>query len=152
MRSRHCATSIVTGCGIVALIVVLFAQQNEAANFAQLGGEAYIGQILIVPYDYEPRGWANCDGQLLRIAEHNALFSLLGTTYGGDGRTTFALPDLRGRSPVHEGEGPGLTKVSRGQKGGGVNVDTDADSVVTTQPFLGVRYIISLNGIYPSRN
>ena len=63
--------------------------------------EQYLGEIRIVPFNFAPRGWAACNGQLLPINQNQALFSLLGTTYGGDGRTTFALPDLRGRMPLH---------------------------------------------------
>jgi microcystin-dependent protein len=69
-----------------------------------------------------PRGWALCDGQLLPISQNTALFSILGTTYGGDGRTTFALPDLRGRVPVHQGQGPGLSSYDLGQSAGSENV------------------------------
>ena len=68
--------------------------------------------------NFAPRGWAFCDGQLLSIASNTALFSILGTTYGGDGRTTFGLPDLRGRVPVGEGTGPGLPAITLGVKGG----------------------------------
>jgi len=68
--------------------------------------------------NFSPRGWAYCDGQLLAIASNTALFSILGTTYGGDGRTTFALPDLRGRAPIHPGTGPGLSTYRLGQRGG----------------------------------
>lgn len=68
--------------------------------------------------NFAPRGWALCDGQLLAISTNTALFSILGTTYGGDGRTTFGLPDLRGRVSVHQGTGPGLTNIRLGQKGG----------------------------------
>lgn len=64
--------------------------------------EPFIGQLTITGFDYPPKGWAKCDGQLLPINQNQALFSLLGTTYGGDGRVTFALPDLRGRAPVHQ--------------------------------------------------
>lgn len=71
-----------------------------------------------VGFNFAPRGWAMCDGQLLPINNHTALFSLLGTIYGGDGRTTFALPDLRGRVAVHPGTGPGLSPRSAGEKGG----------------------------------
>lgn len=71
--------------------------------------DAYLGEIRIFGGNYAPYGWAFCDGQLLTITEHPALYSLLGTAYGGDGRTTFALPDLRGRLPIHYGTGPGLT-------------------------------------------
>jgi microcystin-dependent protein len=82
------------------------------------GIEPFIGEIMMVGFGFAPRGWALCDGQMLPIAQNTALFSLLGTTYGGDGRTTFALPDLRGRVPVHVGSGPGLTTKTWGQRGG----------------------------------
>lgn len=78
----------------------------------------YVGQIILGAWSFAPRGTAFCNGQLLPIAGNDALFSLLGTTYGGDGRTTFALPDLRGRVPVHFGQGPGLSNRPRGQKSG----------------------------------
>lgn len=80
--------------------------------------EFYLGQIVMGGWNFAPRGTAFCNGQLLAINQNQALFSLLGTTYGGDGRTTFALPDLRGRVPVHFGQGPGLSDFSLGQKGG----------------------------------
>jgi microcystin-dependent protein len=66
--------------------------------------EAFYGEIRMLAFDWAPRDWARCDGQLLRIDQHNALFALLGTTYGGDGRTTFGLPDLRGRVPMHRSD------------------------------------------------
>lgn len=80
----------------------------------------FIGEIRMVGFNFPPQGWAFCDGQLLGIAQNTALFSLLGTTYGGDGRTTFGLPDLRGRVPLHHGggSGPGLSPYSLGQNGG----------------------------------
>ncbi len=77
-----------------------------------------IGQLMLFAGNFAPRGWALCDGQLLAISANTALFSILGTTYGGDGRTTFALPDLRGRAPVHAGTGPGLSAIQLGEKGG----------------------------------
>ncbi|KPV93697.1 Phage Tail Collar Domain protein [Pseudoalteromonas sp. P1-9] len=77
-----------------------------------------LGQIMLFAGNFAPRGWAFCDGQLLAISQNSALFSILGTTYGGDGRTTFALPDLRGRVAVHEGNGPGLSPYRLGEKGG----------------------------------
>lgn len=76
----------------------------------------FIGEVIMFAGNFAPRGWALCDGQLLPIAQYNALFSLLGTTYGGDGRTTFALPDLRGRAPIHAGSGYGLSTRTLGQK------------------------------------
>lgn len=78
----------------------------------------YIGEIRIFAGTFAPVGWAFCDGQLVPIANNDALFSLIGTTYGGDGQTTFALPDLRGRAPVHQGQGPGLSSYSVGESGG----------------------------------
>ncbi|MDH3588055.1 MAG: tail fiber protein [Gammaproteobacteria bacterium] len=84
--------------------------------------EPFIGQIVQFGGNFAPRSWALCDGQLLAISSNQALFSILGTTYGGDGRTTFGLPDLRGRVPMHPGSGPGLTPRQLGQKGGQENV------------------------------
>ena len=74
--------------------------------------------IIMFGGNFAPRGWALCNGQILSIAQNTALFSLLGTTFGGNGQTTFALPDLRGRTPVHTGQGPGLSSYSLGQVGG----------------------------------
>jgi len=78
----------------------------------------YIGEIRIFAGNYAPEDWAICDGSLLQISENDTLFTLLGTTYGGDGQVTFGLPDLRGRIPVHQGTGTGLTPVRLGQAGG----------------------------------
>lgn len=83
--------------------------------------EPFIAEIRIFAGNFAPRSWAFCNGQLLPVAQNTALFSLIGTTYGGDGRTTTALPDLQGRSPMHPGRGPGLTDRRLGEKGG---VDT----------------------------
>jgi microcystin-dependent protein len=80
--------------------------------------EPFISQITLFGCNFAPRGWAMCDGQLLPISQNSALFSLLGTTFGGDGRTTLSLPDLRGRVPIHEGHGPGLNDYRLGAKGG----------------------------------
>jgi microcystin-dependent protein len=80
--------------------------------------EPFLGEIRVVPYNFAPKGWAFCQGQLLAISQNTALFSLLGTTYGGNGITTFALPDLRGRVGVHVGQGPGLSPYDLGQEGG----------------------------------
>src|SRR5262245_7909134 len=80
--------------------------------------EPFIGMIILVPYNFAPRGYAFCNGQILPISQNTALFSLLGTTYGGNGQTTFALPDLRGRVPNGSGQGPGLSDYTLGQVGG----------------------------------
>lgn len=160
-----------------------------------------LGQIMLVGFTFVPRGWAACDGQLLPIMQNQALFSLLGTTYGGDGRTTFALPDLRGRAPIHVGYGPGLSSYTLGESGGSESVTLTSGNLPqhlhgtkyakeqTTDrpgpdvypapggsygpasgegsptsavgggqpaenrsPFLAMRYVIALEGIYPSRD
>ncbi|WP_406700934.1 tail fiber protein [Singulisphaera sp. Ch08] len=80
--------------------------------------EPYIGEIGMVAFNFAPRGWAFCNGQILPINQNQALFSLLGTTFGGNGVTTFALPDMRSRIPVHSGQGPGLSNYSLGETGG----------------------------------
>ena len=80
--------------------------------------DPFIGGIIMFAGNFAPRGWAFCDGQLLPISQYSALFSILGTTYGGDGRTTFALPDLRGRAVLHEGQSPGTTYRNLGSSGG----------------------------------
>ncbi len=84
--------------------------------------EPFIGEIRMFGGNFAPRSWALCDGQLLAISQNDALFSLLGTIYGGDGTTTFGLPDLRGRIPIHQGSGPGLTSRQIGTKGGSETV------------------------------
>jgi microcystin-dependent protein len=86
--------------------------------------EPFIGEIIMFGGTFAPRGWAFCNGQLLSIAQNTALFSILGTTYGGNGTTTFALPDLRGRVPVHSGnsQGPGLPPVQLGEMAGSPSV------------------------------
>jgi len=172
--------------------------------------EPFIAEIRIFAGNFAPRNWAFCNGQLLPIAQNTALFSLVGTIYGGDGRTSFGLPDLQGRAPMHPGAGPGLSPRTLGQKIGvtevtlteaqmpnhnhalqavpdpaedpgpggnslartvgalGYQTDTtnnivsmDADALSSTggggahtnrQPYLGLNFIIALQGLYPSRN
>lgn len=84
--------------------------------------EPFIGEIRMCAFNFPPRGWATCDGQLLAINQNQALFSLLGTTYGGNGTTNFALPDMRGRAPCHWGTGPGLPPMSIGERAGAESV------------------------------
>lgn len=84
--------------------------------------EPFIAEIRIFAGNFAPRGWAFCDGQLLPVSQNTALFSLIGTTYGGDGRSTTALPNLEGRAPMHPGRGPGLTSRRLGQRGGAETV------------------------------
>lgn len=80
--------------------------------------EPFLAEVRIVAFNFAPRGWAFCDGQILPINQNQSLYSLLGTTYGGDGRTTFALPDLRGRTPIHVGRSDGGSEHRLGQKSG----------------------------------
>jgi microcystin-dependent protein len=84
--------------------------------------DPFVAEIRIFPFNFAPKGWAFCDGQLLPISQNTALFSLLGVTYGGDGKSTFALPDLQGRAPMHPGQGPGLTEHFLGEEGGSETV------------------------------
>lgn len=169
-----------------------------------------LGSIILFAGNFAPRGWATCSGQLISIAQNTALFSLLGTTYGGDGRTTFGLPDLRGRAPIGFGAGPGLSNVNQGEMGGketttiyaaqmpahshslngfkdaadasspenalsasagplnnafkkatNANTQMHSSAIGSTggsqplnirNPFLGLNYIIALEGVYPSRD
>jgi microcystin-dependent protein len=91
--------------------------------------EPFVGEIRMFAGNFAPRGWAFCDGQLLPVEQYDALFSLLGTIYGGDGRTTFALPDLRCRVPIHSGGGPGLTQRNLGDKSGAEAVAITANQL-----------------------
>lgn len=93
--------------------------------------EPFIGEIKMFAGNFAPRNWAFCDGQLLAVSQNDALFSLFGTIYGGDGRTTFGLPDMRGRIPIHIGSGPGLSARNIGSKGGREMVTMSANQVAT---------------------
>jgi microcystin-dependent protein len=84
--------------------------------------DQFVAEIRIFPFNFPPTGWAFCDGQLLPISQNTALFSLLGTTYGGDGKSTFALPDLQGNVPLHHGQGPGLSLRDLGETGGAESI------------------------------
>ncbi len=172
--------------------------------------DPFVGQLMLCPYNFAPAGWADCTGQLLPIQQYTALFSLLGTNFGGDGRTNFALPDLQGRVALSQGQAHGGSQYSMGEKAGteavalqqselaphthGLNANPTnaavntaggntlakvhnlapgglyhappADTTLsggailpaggggghnTMQPFLALRYIIALQGVYPSR-
>lgn len=84
--------------------------------------DPFVAEIRIFPFNFAPRGWAFCNGQILPISQNTALFSLLGTTYGGDGRSIFALPNLQGSAPMHPGQGPGLSPHDLGETGGSETV------------------------------
>jgi len=100
--------------------------------------DAYLGMIIMFAGNYQIQGWAFCNGQLLSISQNTALFAILGTTYGGNGTTTFALPDLRGRVPVGFGSGPGLSPIDLGEVGGGQTaVLTTANMPAHQHPLIG---------------
>ena len=170
--------------------------------------DPFVAEIRIFPFNFAPKGWAFCDGQLMPISQNTALFSLLGTFYGGDGKSTFALPNLQGSAPVHQGQGQGLSEYFLGQNGGtefvtllqsempahshamniagsealsntpagqyfavgaGINMYTPAAALTpmaiealtvaggslphnNMMPYLGLTFIIALQGIFPARS
>ncbi len=99
----------------IATTLIAISALAGVTRTAKAQLEPYLGQIIIVPYNFTPVGWQFCQGQLLPISQNTALFSLIGTTFGGDGVHTFALPDLRGRVPVGTGQGPGLSPIIIGE-------------------------------------
>jgi microcystin-dependent protein len=140
-----------------------------------LVSEPFIAEIRMVPYNFAPRGWAFCNGALLPISQNTALFALIGTTYGGDGFTTLALPDLRGRTPVHAGNGPGLANrglgsttdsssaeaISAASAGRGLASESETQPLDAYpmsgadggfRPALVFNFVIALQGLFPSRN
>lgn len=111
---------------IIYTALLLASTLPTASVVAQ---DQMLGEIRYFAGNFAPRGWAFCDGQLLAVSQNSALFSLLGTTYGGDGRTTFALPDMRGRIALHTGSGPGLTPRNQGSRGGTENKQLSATNL-----------------------
>jgi len=110
--------------------------------------DPFIGEIRLVGFSFAPRGWAFCDGRLVPIAQNMALYALLGTTYGGDGTNTFALPDLRGRAAIAMGASKGLADHSLGETVGlpeGSDTNTGAG-------LLTLNYVIAVEGIFPARD
>ena len=101
----------------------------RAAPDATTGIDPFLGEIALVAFNVVPSGWARCDGQLLSIVQNQALFSLIGTTYGGDNSVTFKLPDLRGRAPIHQGTGPGLSSHNLGEAAGAETVTLTTDEM-----------------------
>ncbi len=156
---------------------VATALGGAVQGVAEARQDAMLGEIRMFGMNFCPRGWANADGQILPISSNQALFSLFGTMYGGDGRTTFALPDLRGRVPMHLGQGPALSPRRLGERGGSETTNPQATAsmdihshdsmgedwavqagrvgganVSTMQPYAVIRFCVATQGIYPSRN
>lgn len=152
---------------LAGLVLAMTASVSQSAT----PDGCYIGEIFMFAGNYAPTGTALANGQLLPINQNTPLFSLLGTTYGGNGTTNFALPDLRGRAPVSAGQGAGLSNITLGQqrgsesatpalattsvipttRAGNTTVATAASPIATIPPQLGINYVICLQGIYPSR-
>lgn len=133
--------------GVVASFLLPFHKAEAGAN-------PFLGEIGVFGANFCPRGWAAANGQLLAISQYEALFSLLGTMYGGDGRTTFALPDLRGRTAIGRGKGPGLEERAQGQTNEPevIQYAPGATKAAADAPYLVLNYCIAFQGTYPSRN
>lgn len=150
------------------LSTALMVGALSTASPAVAGSDEYIGEIILVGYNFCPRLTVAAEGQLLPIAQNTALFSLYGTNYGGDGRTTFAMPDLRGRTVVGVGNGPGLSEKRVGQRGGTernagrsmtVSEGEDGEALRSIpggennmQPFVAMKYCVVTQGTFPSRS
>lgn len=128
---------------MIAMFSSFFNKPSEIKDSA-LSTQPLLGEIAIFAFDFNPGGWAKCEGQLLPISQNTALFSLLGTRYGGDGETTFGLPDLRGRVVIGNGTGPGLPDYNAGQKGGAHNTTLSVANLPTH------NHTATLN--YPAKN
>jgi microcystin-dependent protein len=111
--------------------------------------DPFVAEIRIFPFNFAPKGWAFCDGQLLPISQNTALFSLLGTTYGGDGKSTFALPDLQGSAAMHPGQGQGLSLYDLGQTGGSEFVTLLQSEMPAHQHNVGMANTASGNSLTP---
>lgn len=128
---RNISHALLSITGIITVLTGLSWSMPAAAV------DPFVGTIRYFAFNFAPRGWAHCDGQLLAVSQNDALFSLYGTTYGGDGRTTFALPDMRGRVPLHQGTGPGLSPRSMGQRGGTERVTLNTNQVGHSHALMG---------------
>lgn len=136
------------------LIMLITATTTIFVGCAGGSAEPFVGQVMITASNFCPRGWIEANGQLIAISSNEALFSLFGTTYGGDGRTSFGLPDLRGRIPIHKGEGPGLLPRELGSSVGSdfVKITEGDKETYAGPPSLTLLYCVAYVGIYPSRN
>ncbi|MFK8033872.1 MAG: phage tail protein [Hyphomicrobiales bacterium] len=136
------------------LIMLIATTATIFVGCAGVSAEPFVGQVMITASSFCPRGWVEANGQLIAISSNEALFSLYGTTYGGDGRTSFGLPDLRGRIAIHKGEGPGLLPRELGSSAGSdfVSITEGNKETYAGPPSLALLYCVAYVGIYPSRN
>lgn len=126
---------------------------STTAGFSPEADEGMIGEVRLFAGNFAPRGWAFCQGQTMQINSNQALFSILGTTYGGDGRTTFALPDLRSKAPVHPGSSSGLPSFQLGRSTSvSANNSLSGGERAYSHGLMGMNYIICVQGVFPSRN
>lgn len=139
--------------GFAAAVSLL---RGKPAGAATNGTGPFIGEIMLIAGSYAPKGWALCNGQFLPLAQNQALFSLLGTTYGGDGQTTFALPDLRDRVPIHFGQGSGLSPRALGERSGEAAHTLTLAEVPAHNHGVrasgGPASSVAPTGMYPARN
>jgi microcystin-dependent protein len=131
----------------------LYVKQNGEVinNYSPAGTTPYLGQLMCVGWNFATTGWALCNGQLLPIAQNTALFALLGTTYGGNGQTTFALPDLRGRAPLHFGQGPGLSNFFLGESSGSETHTLSVNEIPSHNHLLNINSGIGTTSV-PTNN
>jgi microcystin-dependent protein len=115
--------------------------------------DPFVAEIRIFPFNFAPKGWALCDGQLLPLSQNTALFSLLGTTYGGDGKSTFALPNMQGNAPMHAGQGPGLSLYDLGETGGSDTVTLlESEIPAHTHGMMSAPTIVAADSNIPTSN
>jgi microcystin-dependent protein len=134
-------SGVVAGSFLAGPLQTLLGRATPAAAGTLSGGQdPFLAEIIAVPFNFVPRGWLPCDGRLMPLSQNTALFSLLGTTYGGDGQSTFALPDLRGHSILAPGQGQGLSNYELGQTGGDATVALQASEMPAHQHTLALTY------------
>src|SRR4029078_2814818 len=114
--------------------------------------DPFVAEIRIFVFNFAPKGWAFCDGQILPLSQNTALFSLLGTTYGGDGKSNFALPDLQGRAPMHPGQGPGLSLHDLGETGGSDTVTLLESEIPAHGHAMSVSTQVALENLPTAQN
>ncbi|GAA4391253.1 tail fiber protein [Hymenobacter koreensis] len=137
-------SALVASSFLIGPLQALFGRATPAAAGVLTSNDPFVGEIILAGFNFAPRGYARCDGQLMPISQNTALFALLGTFYGGDGRSTFALPNLNGRVPIGAGQGPGLTERFLGESGGEAAVTLVASEIPAHTHSLELTYSTAL--------